>query len=224
MAPKTLRRRALSSGELRPESSVGDPSKQTDFASRLLPVFEDLEIIESIGCKDRPHICGKEAACRSFKNNTSKCVCPHDSSTPTNDLKCPNRLTVPLTPRPIHNIIPPSSNITNSTTTLPEQVEQSHQNVPEIVGIVIIFFMVLSTLVGIVYWCRRRDCNTKCRRNSLNPSPMNLKKGLLLANKYTPNPQYFSCASPEVPMLRRDCFVFLHDIGEGCFGKVYKGK
>lgn len=52
---------------------------------------------------------------------------------------------------------------------------------------------------------------------------MNLKKGLLLANKYTPNPQYFSCASPEVPILQRESLVFLEDIGEGCFGKVYKG-
>lgn len=127
------------------------------------------------GCKDRPLICGKEAACRSFDDNTSKCVCPHDSSPPTVDLKCPNRLigqsryaeifsvshckqkldfvtyllhnvwsfvslslikiysninhfvpliilylSVPLTPRPIPNIIPPNGNSTNSTTTLQE--------------------------------------------------------------------------------------------------------
>ena len=52
---------------------------------------------------------------------------------------------------------------------------------------------------------------------------MNLKTSLLLANKYTPNPQYFTCASPEVPILPRDSLHFLQDIGEGCFGKVYKG-
>lgn len=59
---------------------------------------------------------------------------------------------------------------------------------------------------------------------SLQASPMNLKTSLLLANKYTPNPQYFTCSSPEVPILLRDSLVFLHDIGEGCFGNVYKGK
>ena len=44
-------------------------------------------------CRDRPQICGKEAACRRFPDNTSKCVCPHDLSPPTSDLRCPNRLT-----------------------------------------------------------------------------------------------------------------------------------
>lgn len=58
---------------------------------------------------------------------------------------------------------------------------------------------------------------------SYQATPINLKKGLLLANKYTPNPQYFACASPEVPIIQRESLVFLHDIGEGCFGKVYKG-
>ena len=43
-------------------------------------------------CHDNPHICGNEAACRSLDSETSKCVCPHDLSPPTEDLKCPNRL------------------------------------------------------------------------------------------------------------------------------------
>lgn len=51
---------------------------------------------------------------------------------------------------------------------------------------------------------------------------MNLKKGLL-ANKYTPNPQYFPCGPSEIHVIPRENLIFLHDIGEGCFGKVYKG-
>ncbi|XP_043789419.1 tyrosine-protein kinase transmembrane receptor Ror-like isoform X3 [Apis laboriosa] len=170
------RRRGLSSAEIRQELSVNASTQQSEVIARLLPINGNPEIT---GCKDRPHICGKEAACRSFKDNTSKCVCPHDLSPPTTDLKCPNRLIVPLTPRPIPNIIPPNGNSTNSTTALPE-AEQG--------------------------------------------TPMNLKKGLLLANKYTPNPQYFSCASPEVSILQRESLAFLQEIGEGCFGKVYKGE
>ncbi|XP_043496562.1 tyrosine-protein kinase transmembrane receptor Ror-like isoform X1 [Polistes fuscatus] len=185
------------------------------------------------GCKDQPTICGKEAACRSFSDNTSQCVCPHDTSPPTSDLKCPKRLTVPLTPRPIHNIIPPSGNGTNSTTALPEaeqyynvimQVERSRHKVPEIVGIAIAFVAVIVILLSIVYCVRRRSYGVKSQRNSLDSSPMNLKKGLLLPNKYTPNPQYYSCNSPEVFILQRENLVFFHDIGEGCFGKVYKGE
>ncbi|XP_043506683.1 tyrosine-protein kinase transmembrane receptor Ror-like isoform X3 [Frieseomelitta varia] len=205
-------------------------TQQSEVIVRLLPINGNTVIT---GCKGRPQICGKEAACRSFKDNTSKCVCPHDLSAPTTDLKCPNRLTVPLTPRPIPNIIPPNGNSTNSTTALPEaeqyihivqQVERTRQRVPEIIGIAIAFVTILAILLSIVYCVRKRSYNVKSQRNSLDATPINLKKGLLLANKYTPNPQYFSCASPEVAILQRESLVFLEDIGEGCFGKVYKGE
>lgn len=56
------------------------------------PLSDGSKITEIKNCKDRPHICGKEAACRSFEDNSSKCVCPHDLSSPTWDLRCPNRL------------------------------------------------------------------------------------------------------------------------------------
>ncbi|XP_016907662.1 muscle, skeletal receptor tyrosine protein kinase-like isoform X2 [Apis laboriosa] len=217
------RRRGLSSAEIRQELSVNASTQQSEVIARLLPINGNPEIT---GCKDRPHICGKEAACRSFKDNTSKCVCPHDLSPPTTDLKCPNRLIVPLTPRPIPNIIPPNGNSTNSTTALPEaeQAERVRQKVPEIIGITIAFVAVLAILLSIVYCVKKRSYNVKSQRNSLDGTPMNLKKGLLLANKYTPNPQYFSCASPEVSILQRESLAFLQEIGEGCFGKVYKGE
>ncbi|KAJ9597078.1 hypothetical protein L9F63_027032, partial [Diploptera punctata] len=59
------------------------------------------------------------------------------------------------------------------------------------------------------------------------PSPVSLSKGLLVANRYTPNPQYSACSAPDavlVPQLHRDTLCFLQEIGEGCFGKVYKGE
>lgn len=64
--------------------------RQLDDVEQLSPNYE---ISEIKACKDHPHICGKEAACRTFADNTSKCVCPHDLSPPTPDLRCPNRLT-----------------------------------------------------------------------------------------------------------------------------------
>lgn len=45
-----------------------------------------------IDCYGEPYICG-EAACQQFDDNTSRCICPHDKSPPTADLKCPNRMT-----------------------------------------------------------------------------------------------------------------------------------
>ncbi|XP_020299419.1 muscle, skeletal receptor tyrosine-protein kinase-like isoform X2 [Pseudomyrmex gracilis] len=220
-------KRGLTLAESRTELSVSASNQQQSDV--FVEPLSDGKITEIKNCKDRPHICGKEAACRSFEDNSSKCVCPHDLSSPTRDLRCPNRLTVPLTPRPIHNIIPPSSsasNSTNSTSGFPnaEQVEEQIYRVPEIIGVSIAFFVVVVCLLGILYGVRRRSYSIKSQRSSLYATPINLKKGLLLAHKYTPNPQYFTCASPEVPIIERESLVFLHDIGEGCFGKVYKGE
>nr|XP_012136036.1 PREDICTED: muscle, skeletal receptor tyrosine protein kinase-like isoform X3 [Megachile rotundata] len=223
MERRMPRRRGLSSAETRTESLTSTSTPKSEVIERLLPAHGISEITR---CKDRPHICGKEAACRSFDDNTSKCVCPHDLSPPTMDLKCPNRSIVPLTPRTIPNIILPNGNFTNTTTTLPEaeQVERSRQRVPEIVGIALAFVAVLAILLSIVYCVKKRSYNVKSQRNSLDGTPMNLKKGVLLPNKYTPNPQYFSCPSPGVPILQRESLVLLQNIGEGCFGKVYKGE
>ncbi|XP_015511028.1 tyrosine-protein kinase transmembrane receptor Ror [Neodiprion pinetum] len=185
-----------------------------------------------INCHGNPQICGPEAACKNFGNDTAICICPHDSSIPTAALTCP-RITVPMEPMPIHNIIPPNGNITNSTTELPDkkevpttaQVGPSHQRkLPEIIGGTATLLILIGLIILARYCQRRRAYTSKCSRTSLNPSPMNLKKGFLLPNKYIPNTQYSTYGSPEVPILRRDCVLFLQDIGEGCFGKVYKGQ
>lgn len=55
-------------------------------------------------------------------------------------------------------------------------------------------------------------------------SPINMKHSLLVPERYAPNPQYSSCCGSEVPIISRDSVRFLDELGEGCFGKVYKGK
>ncbi|ENN78446.1 hypothetical protein D910_05345 [Dendroctonus ponderosae] len=55
-------------------------------------------------------------------------------------------------------------------------------------------------------------------------SPVNMKHSLLVPERYAPNPQYSSCCGSEVPIIPRDSVRFLDELGEGCFGKVYKGK
>ncbi|KAL1123945.1 hypothetical protein AAG570_001715 [Ranatra chinensis] len=59
---------------------------------------------------------------------------------------------------------------------------------------------------------------------------MSLSKGLLDADRYTTNPQYF-VAAPDITlpslsdrMLPKESIQFQQIIGEGCFGKVYKGE
>lgn len=127
-----------------------------------------------------------------------------------------------------------------------------HNKLTQVIGVTIASLAVIGIIAIIYCICRRKCYNKKIERktldvsgnkiflikylyiflfswrcgNSLNlqVSPFNLKKSVLLANKYTPNPQYFGCTPPEVPIICRDHLIFLYDIGEGCFGKVYKGK
>jgi len=60
-------------------------------------VFQEQELmawllfVTAEGC--RPGLCGQEAACHPLGNKNYTCVCPHDGSEPTKDLKCPNRMT-----------------------------------------------------------------------------------------------------------------------------------
>lgn len=64
-----------------------------------------------------------------------------------------------------------------------------------------------------------------------------MKKTFLMEERYTLNPQYTCTNTPEsigtgpdellipsVPIFSRDMINNLHKIGEGFFGKVYKGE
>ncbi|KAK7862225.1 hypothetical protein R5R35_011120 [Gryllus longicercus] len=63
---------------------------------------------------------------------------------------------------------------------------------------------------------------------TLQPSPLSLNKGLLEAERYTPNPQYSALAAVgdalPAPALPRARLRLLNELGEGCFGKVFKGE
>lgn len=61
--------------------------------------------------------------------------------------------------------------------------------------------------------------------------PVGLSKGVLHEDKYAANPQYVvslpelqSPDSVHLPQLPREVVKFEHVIGEGCFGKVFKGE
>lgn len=192
------------------------------------------------GC--RPGLCGQEAACHPLPNKNYTCVCPHDGSEPTKDLKCPNRMTVAATPKPIHIgiFIPPTgSNATVRNVTTEQQAGRTVQEeMPPplnslVMGMMGLALVALIVSVTVCLWKRKEmsKCVTrsgKSRQSSSgSPSPLSLSKGLLVPNRYTPNPQYSACAAPDtilVPQLSRDELCFLQEIGEGCFGKVYKGE
>ncbi|XP_017769848.1 PREDICTED: BDNF/NT-3 growth factors receptor-like [Nicrophorus vespilloides] len=186
-------------------------------------------------------VCGADAACKPFTNNTYTCLCPHDSLPPTKDQRCPNRITVPLDPRPIENILPPQNNdttkgaaktpklLTNATEstiyvvepTVAPVTEADSQGVQYITGTVGVVFI---SLVIIVIICKLLKHLSMRNKSSKSPSPIVLKRNLLVADRYAPNPQYSACSSGPVLLLRQENLELLKEIGEGCFGKVYKGE
>ncbi|XP_069705196.1 tyrosine-protein kinase transmembrane receptor Ror-like isoform X2 [Periplaneta americana] len=190
------------------------------------------------GC--RPGLCGQEAACHPLPNKYV-CVCPHDGSEPTKDLKCPNRLTVVVTAVPIHIGIIVPANGSNTTTRNITATQQADRSVQEellpplntlIAGLLGLALLAVVVSVTVCLWKRKEmsKCvsrHGKSRKSSASPSPVSLSKGLLVPNRYTPNPQYSACAVPDamlVPQLPRETLCFVQEIGEGCFGKVYKGE
>lgn len=194
-------------------------------------------------------ICGKEAACMYHPNNTYSCVCPHDKSPPTKDWRC-TRITVPPTPHPIKNIrLTPEGNSTvskgkiaengtnnsnnNSMTSWARSSESLADkaidtNILLLIAVIGITFLILMVAVCTILLWRRRK-NGSCLTNNKSsctpsPSPIVLKRSLLVPERYAPNPQYSACSSTTVPILQRETLKFLNEIGEGCFGKVFKGE
>ncbi|XP_021942304.1 tyrosine-protein kinase transmembrane receptor Ror-like isoform X2 [Zootermopsis nevadensis] len=151
-------------------------------------------------------------------------------------------MTVAATPKPIHIgiLIPPSgANSTARNQTLVQQPDRTIQEdmLPStnslVIGMLGLALLAVTVSVTVCLWKRKEisKCVTrsgKSRQSSSgSPSPLSLSKGLLVPNRYTPNPQYSACAIPDtvlVPQLPRDTLCFLQEIGEGCFGKVHKGE
>lgn len=50
--------------------------------------------VHNMDCRKKDQGCSEETACYPFVDGTYRCVCPHDRSEPTEDMKCPNRKTV----------------------------------------------------------------------------------------------------------------------------------
>ncbi|KAK7862222.1 hypothetical protein R5R35_011120 [Gryllus longicercus] len=96
--------------------------------------------------------------------------------------------------------------------------------------------MLLLALAAAVALWRRAHPHSRCfargaakpRHGSCSPSPLSLNKGLLEAERYTPNPQYSALAAVgdalPAPALPRARLRLLNELGEGCFGKVFKGE
>ncbi|XP_050295203.1 BDNF/NT-3 growth factors receptor-like [Anthonomus grandis grandis] len=190
-----------------------------------------------------PGKCRGETACQNFENNTYTCVCTHTSLPPTWEGDCPRIIvTQDKTPQKIP-VQPLSENrdvnlgnyslrfnasqqepLVTPRIQLPEtaiSTTTSGSLAPVILALGLIFG-VLILVLAIVFHLREK---AKQKSQDADPeSPIHLKNSLLLPERYTPNPQYFSFCNADVPVIRREQFNFIKELGEGCFGKVYKGE
>ncbi|XP_018333274.1 tyrosine-protein kinase transmembrane receptor Ror-like [Agrilus planipennis] len=167
-------------------------------------------------------VCGKEAACLPYSNNTYTCICPHDKSPPTPDGKC-TRITVPPTPHPIKNIKIPTDNSTQGKARA-SSIKSFDNTNTVIVTTSAVVALIIVVLFFAYLWKRKGCFSREKNAYSSSPSPIALKRSLLVPERYAPNPQYSACTGTSVPVLRRETLKFLNEIGEGCFGKVFKGE
>nr|CAD7427655.1 unnamed protein product [Timema monikensis] len=116
------------------------------------------------------------------------------------------------------------------------EMSTRHESLPSNNSLMLAMFGVLAVLavlfLTVCLWKRKamKECISrpgKSRKPSSSPNLVSLSKGLLVPERYQHNPQYSICTSPDslpVPVLPREHLTFMQEIGEGCFGKVYKGE
>ncbi|XP_030745043.1 BDNF/NT-3 growth factors receptor-like [Sitophilus oryzae] len=181
--------------------------------------------------------CKGESACKNFANHTYTCVCTHDSLPPTQNGNCPRRLVhnSQIQNGKIPNVQPPTftkqlriitSDNHNKSGKMKNHQEGRTNAVTEQVPYLVNFVLPSAVLVAcaILFMAVVFYIKLKSKRRNDSAAPMNLKDGLLIPERYAPNPQYSVCSSTDVPVIRKETLKFLNELGEGCFGKVFKGE
>ncbi|CAB3249804.1 unnamed protein product [Arctia plantaginis] len=220
--------------------------------SNGMPVTEDLKCPRNTAkyfpgvCQ--PESCGTEAACVQYNNSMHTCWCTSNGLPVTEDLNCP-RSTVPVTLKPIYNVIPPgpsnaSAESKYAASPPTAQVSKSlisargdiyaestsangsliESGVTAGMGTLIIGTVfgavVLILLVSIAaFYLKKRIC-----RLDGKPKPY----GVYGAGNVVPvtgpgTPGDDDTNKSQVLLLDRNTLTFLEEVGEGCFGKVHKG-
>ncbi|CAH1992456.1 unnamed protein product [Acanthoscelides obtectus] len=159
-------------------------------------------------------------ACSPFPNNTYICLCTHDSFPPSANGTC-RRNVVTVGPGVDGRIpvMPPRNTSLDSQKKEAAEISIDYARINFMVPSIFVGIISFVLLASIIAYCRR-----KSRRNAAQASPINLKQSLLVAERYAPNPQYSTCSAAGVPVLRKETLSFLKEVGEGCFGKVFKGE
>ncbi|XP_026738071.1 tyrosine-protein kinase transmembrane receptor Ror-like isoform X2 [Trichoplusia ni] len=188
------------------------------------------------------HSCGKEAACMPYNSTMHFCRCTSTGQPVTEDFKCP-RSTVPVTLKPIYNVIPPrtsnvsadgryapspptaqvsSGEIIAESTTGNGSLLQSGMSpsVGTLIAVSISGAAVLILLVSVIFlYLKKRICHVDGKTQpygvyGAGSAPVPGTPGDMDADDTNKS---------QVQLLDRNALTFLEEVGEGCFGKVHKG-
>ncbi|CAH2265203.1 jg19764 [Pararge aegeria aegeria] len=195
--------------------------------------------------------CGQEAACVPYNATLYYCVCTSNGEPAKEGAICP-RSTVPLLPKAIHNVIPPrqanataepreaslspptaqvsrtSSEVFTEATARTETIAPGSSpytiaSAPVLIGILAGFGMLLVLVTLILIYLRKRICNVDRKVKPYGVCGAgNLATPMVVPGTPAP-PQANKGHEHEVTLLERSTLTFLEEVGEGCFGKVYKG-
>ncbi|KAL1458323.1 hypothetical protein WDU94_008484, partial [Cyamophila willieti] len=186
-----------------------------------------------------------DVGCEKHNNTHYKCKCNRNGSLMKEGETCSAKIYDPPQGNGVHKLKPivlvghtfntqPTDVNLNPSQNLPtDVVPPIFDPNPYIAATVLISTFILFTLA--IICCRRR----KRWPHSKNPKPKEARqfgeivmasfpfnKEMLDEDRYASNPLYTSSSinSSDVPILCRSDVTFSTEIGEGCFGKVYKGE
>lgn len=181
--------------------------------------------------------CVGDVACKQLPNQTHTCICTHDSQPPFSDGTCPRKVVasgnspsdvdessgrIPVQPIASHENHIPLTTTPKSTFTIQDDrfAAASSGYSPYQIYLIIPTVLICGILLLTLVLCIRR----KMRKRNEATSPISLKHSFLVPERYAPNPQYSACSASGVPILKKETLSFLNEVGEGCFGKVFKGE
>ncbi|CAG9567364.1 unnamed protein product [Danaus chrysippus] len=244
-------RHAPSTFASRSREKPGRPTREKENVFMILPQNDPIDVTFIIG-KCETLSCEEEQACvQRQRNNVTAhyCLCTSNGEEAKKGVKCP-RSTVPLNQRQaIHNLIPPKpSNATKlrhppptaqepnsfvgneiyaeatvgSETALLDSSTYTSASAPLLVSMITGCGLLIVLVTVLAFFLRKRICNVErkvkpygvCGAGNVAPSAAPGTPAPFPSNKVN---------HPEVTVLDRSTLAFLEEVGEGCFGKVYKG-
>ncbi|XP_037085289.1 NT-3 growth factor receptor-like [Pollicipes pollicipes] len=212
------------------------PEQRCHYADDTTPVTtssDALTMATGRPCPNPKSLCGMEAACQMVDDSDHVCICPHDLTEPTGDspqnFRC-NRNVVEDDSSPHPYLLSTNNGDSGPQGLAPGVPGWVLVLVPSLIGALVLVLVLVSC------WRRRlagaggsRAAARKLEHRKLN-LPVTITENIVLDDRVHSNPNYYHespwtspLSSMKVVHILKEQVVNMSEIGQGCFGKVYKG-